>query len=56
MSTGENFLNRTSMECAVRSRIDKRDLIKLQRTLSLRQKGNQQIGKISIPILNLIGG
>ena len=30
MSTGENFLNRTSMSHAVRSRIDKWDLIKLQ--------------------------
>jgi len=30
MGTGENFLNRTPMACAVRSRIDKWDLIKLQ--------------------------
>jgi hypothetical protein len=30
MDTGEKFLNRTAMACAVRSRIDKRDLIKLQ--------------------------
>jgi hypothetical protein len=30
MATGEKFLNRTAMACAVRSRIDKRDLIKLQ--------------------------
>ena len=30
MSTGGKFLNRTAMACAVRSRIDKRDLIKLQ--------------------------
>ena len=30
MNTGENFLNRTAMTCAVRSRIDKWDLIKLQ--------------------------
>jgi hypothetical protein len=28
--TGEKFLNRTTMACAVRSRINKRDLIKLQ--------------------------
>jgi hypothetical protein len=28
--TGEKFLNRTAMSCAVRSRIDKWDLIKLQ--------------------------
>jgi hypothetical protein len=30
MGTGEQFLNRTAMACAVRSGIDKRDLIKLQ--------------------------
>jgi hypothetical protein len=29
MGTGEKFLNRTAMACAVRSRIVKRDLIKL---------------------------
>jgi hypothetical protein len=39
-----------SMACAVRSRIDKWDLIKLQRSvgqkiLSIRQKCHQQIGK-----------
>jgi hypothetical protein len=31
MSTGEKFLNRPAMACAVRSIIDKWDLIKLQR-------------------------
>ena len=30
MGTGEKFLNRTAMACAVQSRIDKWDLIKLQ--------------------------
>jgi hypothetical protein len=30
MGTGEKFLNRTAMACAVRSRIDKWDLIKLR--------------------------
>ena len=30
MGTGEKFLNRTAMACAVRWRIDKWDLIKLQ--------------------------
>jgi hypothetical protein len=30
MGTGEKFLNRTAMACAVRSRIDKWALIKLQ--------------------------
>jgi hypothetical protein len=60
MGTGEQFLNRTAMACAVSSRIDKWDLIKLQasvrqKTLSIRQKGHQQIGKESLPILNQIG-
>ena len=30
MGTGEKFLNRTAMACAVRSRIDKWNLMKLQ--------------------------
>jgi hypothetical protein len=30
MDTGENFLKTTAMACAVRSRIDKLELIKLQ--------------------------
>jgi hypothetical protein len=30
MVTGEKFLNRTAMACAIRSRIDKCNLIKLQ--------------------------
>ena len=30
MGSGETFLNRTAMACAVRSRIEKWDLIKLQ--------------------------
>ena len=30
MGTGEKFLNRTAMACALRSRIDKWDLMKLQ--------------------------
>ena len=30
MDTGEKFLNRTAMACAIRSRINKWDLIKLQ--------------------------
>jgi hypothetical protein len=60
LGTEEKFLNRTSMACAVRSRINKWDLIKLQsfckaKTLSIRQKGHQQIGKGFLPILNQIG-
>jgi hypothetical protein len=30
LGTGEKFLNKTAMACAIRSRIDKWDLIKLQ--------------------------
>jgi hypothetical protein len=30
MGTGEKFMNRTEMACAIRSKIDKWDLIKLQ--------------------------
>ena len=55
---GNKFVNRTAMACAVRSRIDKWDLIKKfvgQKILSIRQKGHQQIGKEFLSILNLIG-
>jgi hypothetical protein len=59
MGTGEKFLNRRAIACAVRLRIDEWNLIKLQtsvreKTLSIRQKGHQQIGKGSLPILNQI--
>jgi hypothetical protein len=56
MGTEEKFLNRTPMACNARSRIDKWDLIKLQRTLSIGQKGHQQIRKRSSPILHPIEG
>jgi hypothetical protein len=55
MGTGEKFLNRTVMACAVRSIIGKRVNCKAsarQKTSSIRQKGYQQIGKGSLPILN----
>ena len=60
MGIGEKFLNRTAMACAVSSRIEKRDLIKLQsfckaKDTVIRQKGHPQIGKGSLPILNQIG-
>jgi hypothetical protein len=60
MGTEEKFLNRTAMACAVKSRIDKRDLIKLQsfcrsKDTVIRQKGHQRIDKELLPILNLIG-
>jgi hypothetical protein len=59
MGTGEKFLNRTAIACAVRSRIDKWGFIKLQsfcrtKILLIRQKGHQQIGKGFLPILNPI--
>ena len=57
----EKFLNRTAMACAVRSRIDTWDLIKLQSFYKAkdtvnRQKGHQESGKRYLPILNQIGG
>ena len=60
MGIGEKFLNRTSMACAVRWRIDKWDLMKLQSFCKEKdnvnkQKDHQQIGKGSLPILNQIG-
>ena len=60
MGTGEKFLNRTAMACALRLRMDKWDLIKSQsfcksKALSISQKAHQQIGKGSVPILYLIG-
>jgi hypothetical protein len=41
MGTGERFLNRTSMTCAVRSRIDKWDLIKLHRFYKAKETINK---------------
>jgi hypothetical protein len=61
MGTGKKFLNRTAMACAVRSRNDKWEFIKLQsfckgKDTVIKTKGNQQIGKRSLPILHLIEG
>jgi hypothetical protein len=60
MDTGEKFLNRTPMACAVRFIIDKWNLIKLQRFCKVKDNGNmtkrQPIDWEGIlPILNLIG-
>jgi hypothetical protein len=60
MGTGEKFLNRTAMACAVRSRIDKWDLIKLQSFCNAKDNVNKTKraptdGKGFLPILNLIG-
>jgi hypothetical protein len=51
--TGEKFLNRTPIACAIRSRIDKWYLIKLQgfckaKDFAIGQNDNQQIGKRSL--------
>jgi hypothetical protein len=59
MGTGETFLNRTAMACALRLRIEKWDLIKLQSFCKAKdtvnkKKDHQQIGKGSLPILNQI--
>jgi hypothetical protein len=45
IGTGGKFLNRTEMACAVGLRIDKWDLIKREKTPSIRQNLHQQIGK-----------
>jgi hypothetical protein len=55
MGTREFFLNRTPVAYAIRSRINKWDLIKLQSFVrhkipSIRQKGHHQIGKGFFPI------
>jgi hypothetical protein len=61
MSTGENLLNRTAMTYAVRWRIDKWDLIKLQSfckakdTVNKTKQQPRDWGKIFI-ILNPVGG
>ena len=41
MNTGEKFLNRTAMACAVRSRIDKWDLMKLQSFCKAKETVNK---------------
>jgi hypothetical protein len=41
MGTGENFLNRTAMACAVRSRIVEWDLIKLQSFCKAKDTANK---------------
>jgi hypothetical protein len=61
MGTGGKFLKRTPMACAVRSRIDKGDLIKLQSFCKAKDAVNKtkrpptDWEKI-LPILNLIEG
>jgi hypothetical protein len=61
MGTGEKFLNRIALACAIRSRIDKWDIIKLQsfckaKDIVNKTNSNQQIGKRSLPIVNLVRG
>jgi hypothetical protein len=60
MDTGEKVLNRTPMAYALRSRIDKWDLIKLQSFCKAKktnkQNANQQTGERSSPILHPIEG
>ena len=59
IGTGGNFLNKTPI--ALRSRIDKWDLIKLetsvkQRILPIEKNGNQQIRKGSLQTLHTAEG
>ena len=60
MGTGEKFLNRTAMACAVRSRINKWDLIKLQsfcraKDIVNKTKRPTTDWEKNLPILNLTG-
>ena len=61
MGTWEKFLNRTAMACAVRSKIYKWDLMKLQSfckakdTVNKTKKATNRLGKDFFLILNLIG-
>ena len=55
MGTGEKFLNRTAMACAVDRELTNGTNDIRQKKPSIRQKGHQQIGKESLPILNPIG-
>ena len=58
MGAGEIFLNRTPTAYALRSRIDKWDLIKLQSFCKAKDTVNKtkQIGKRSLPTLHPIEG
>jgi hypothetical protein len=61
MGTGTNFLNTASIAYALRLRIDKLDLIKLQsfskaKDTVNRKKWQPADGKRSLPILNPIEG
>jgi hypothetical protein len=59
MGTGENFLNRTPIAYALRSSIDKWDLIQLQSFCKAKDtfnKTKRQIGKRSLPTLHWIEG
>jgi hypothetical protein len=60
MSIGGKFLNRRAMACAVRSRIEKWDLIKLQSFCKAKDTINKtkrppNIGKGSLLFINQIG-
>jgi hypothetical protein len=54
MGTGGKFLNKTAMACAVRSRIDKWDLIKLQSFCKAKDNVNKT-KRPPLPILNQVG-
>jgi len=44
--TGEHFLNKTLMDYALRSQIDKWDLIKFKSSFKVKDTVNRQIGKL----------
>jgi hypothetical protein len=57
MGTEEKFLNRTAMACALRSRINKWDLIKLLRFCKAKDTVNKtkRTPTRPLPVLNQIG-
>jgi hypothetical protein len=60
MGTGEHFLYRTAMACAVRSSIDKWDIIKLQSICKANDSANKtkrppKDWEMILPILNQMG-
>jgi hypothetical protein len=48
MGSGEKFLKRTAMTCAVRSRIDKWDLIKLQSFCKAKETVNRTQQQLTV--------
>jgi hypothetical protein len=54
MGTGEKFLNRIAMACAVRSRIDKWDLMKLQSFCKAKDTVNKTIENVKQSLMGCL--